>query len=84
MKPVFFPEHTKVLNKPESMTDHECSPLHVYTHGEYCLSCWELSDDEIQELIKTKKLWLWIFSGSTQPPISASVEHPFKSDIDRG
>jgi Zn-finger protein len=77
MTPVQFPEQNIVLSKPESMTDEECSSLPVHTDGKVCISCWELTDEEISELQKTKKLWLQVYSGQSQPPVLPQVEYPF-------
>lgn len=78
MKPVEFPEQTIVLTRPESMTEEECSSLPVFRDGVHCISCWQLSDDEIVELIKNDgKIFLGIFSGMTQPPVFLTVQSPF-------
>ncbi len=80
MHPVDFPEAQRVLRKPEGMSDEECGPLPVFTNGTCCISCWELSDDEMATLLHTRRLWLWVHSGITQPPVCPSVDNPFVSE----
>lgn len=41
MKPIDFPQSTKVLQKPSTMSDKECSSLHVWNDGKQCVSCWK-------------------------------------------
>jgi hypothetical protein len=68
--PVDFPEKTKTLQKPPSMTDEECSPLHVYSDGEVCISCWRPSWRERLSILWHGRIWLYVASGPTQPPVS--------------
>lgn len=78
MKPINFPEQTDVLGKPQDMTDEECTPLPVFRNGQQCVSCWQLSDEEIIQLIQNDgKLYLSVLSGWTQPPVWLAVENPF-------
>ena len=42
--------------------------LHVFRNGTCCVSCWELSDEEIAEIVRTRRIFLSIFAGNTQPP----------------
>jgi len=84
MKPVEFEEANGVLHKPESMTDEECLSLPVFRDGRYCISLWELSEEEKAELLKTGKVWLWVLSGETQPPVLLSVSSPFEKAVEDG
>lgn len=77
MKPTEFKEQNKVLSKPDNMTDEECSSLPVYTDGKLCISCWELTWRDIWQIIKTRRVWLWVLSGRTQPPVIVSADFPF-------
>lgn len=40
------------------------------------VSCWYLSDEEIEKLITTKVIWLGVW-GETQPPVYLTTERPF-------
>ena len=77
MKPIDFPASNKLLGKPDSMTDDECSSLHVYADGRQCISCWQGNWKDRLRFLLTGKLWLWVVSGHTQPPVAVTTEHPF-------
>ncbi len=77
MKPIEFPEQTKVLQKPESMTDEECQPMAVWTDGQQCISCWKAGFMDRLRFLFTGKMWLSVFSGATQPPVWVSPRYPF-------
>ena len=70
MKPINFPESNKTLSKPESMTDEECLSLDVYSDGEYCISCWKPTLRERLSILLFGRVWVWVLSGKTQPPIT--------------
>jgi hypothetical protein len=55
--------------------------LPVHADGkEITISCWELSGDDLAEVLQTKKVWVWVFAGGqSQPPIGISATNPFKS-----
>ena len=77
MKPKDFEHSNKTLTAPEGMSEEECKNLRVYTDGHQCISCWELSDDEIQHIVHNKKVWLGVLTGETQPPVFLTAESPF-------
>lgn len=79
MKPVNFKDSNKTLTKPDSMTDEECSSLHIFNDGTYCISCWRLTFKDLIRIIFTRKVWLWIHSGKTQPPVYIGAEFPFEN-----
>lgn len=70
MIPIIFPEHNAVLQKPPNMTDEECLPLAVYCDGKQCISCWKMSWKERLSTLLFGKVWVWVLSGNTQPPIA--------------
>lgn len=70
MEPLTFPQSNKTLTKPVDMTDEECSSLEVYNDGKSNLSCWKPSWGERFSILFFGTVWLWVFSGSTQPPVS--------------
>lgn len=77
MKPIRFPQQTVELQKPAGMTDEECGPLPVFRDGEHCISCWRPSWRERVALAFGRPVWLWVWMGNTQPPVSLTVESPF-------
>ena len=68
MEPIEFEHQTKVLSRPESMTEEECEPLPVWTDGQKCVSCWRPAWRERLSILLFGRVWLWIYSGETQPP----------------
>lgn len=69
MKPHHFKESNKVLGKPESMTDEECSSLHVLNENNQCISKWKAPFWDRVKFLFHGTVWLGILSGSTQPPV---------------
>lgn len=53
-----------------------CKDLPVYKGDNQIISCWELSDEEIREIIKNKVVWLSIW-GNQQSPVCLMTENPF-------
>jgi len=80
MKGVTFSEFTKLLGKPEGMTNKECLALPVYTDGKVCISKWKISDEEKKKINETGVMWLWVMSGATQPPVILTTDHPFEKE----
>jgi hypothetical protein len=82
MNPISFKEQTKILNKPEGMTDKECSPLPVWNgDGKRCISCWKGNLKERILFLFTGKIWLWVWYGQTQPLVCVDIIHPFKKTL---
>ncbi len=77
MKPIDFPQSTKVLQRPLSMTEDECASLHVWSDGKQCVSCWKPSFIERVKIMFTGKVYLGVLSGKTQPPVFMSGENVF-------
>lgn len=77
MKPTTFPEQTKTLGPPLGMTREECGELGVYTDGTRCLSLWTLTWRERLQVLFRGRVWLWVLSGYTQPPVALAAESPF-------
>lgn len=77
MKPKKFKESTKVLQRPSTMSDDECSALPVYCDGNQCVSCWKPSFKERLLILIFGRVWLGVLSGKTQPPVFVSGESVF-------
>jgi len=78
VKPVEFKEQTTEMIKPKNMTDKECNslPAHIDIMQHLTISCWEPTEEEIQELIKTKKMYLMVWQIPTSP-VALQVKNPF-------
>lgn len=77
MKLVQFPEQTVVIAKDQPQ--YIPMPAHVYP-GDVLgrvTCCWELTDDEIAEVLRTKRIWHTIltFDRPLQPQL-LQVEKP--------
>lgn len=77
MKLIEFPEQTIVIAKDQPQ--YLPMPAHVDQTSDHCQTtlCWELTDEEIQTLIQTKKIWqqIWTFHRKMHPQ-RLSVEKP--------
>jgi len=71
-KPVEFDESTNT-HGGEGYND---LPTHVDTENDQIVSCWELSGDELAEVLQTKRIWL-VVQGQTQPPVNIEGLTPF-------
>lgn len=69
MKPKYFKQATKELQRPACMTDEECGSLPVYTDGHQCVSCWKPSIRERVRILFGHPVWLGVMSGRTMPPV---------------
>lgn len=78
MKPIDFPQSTKVLQRPSTMTEKECLSLHVWNDGKQCVSCWKPSFKERLNVLFNGKVWLGVLSGKSQPPVFLSGECVFE------
>jgi hypothetical protein len=74
MKPIKFDQANRDLLKPDSMTDEECASLPVFTDGQVCISLWRPTLLERISLLLFGRLWLYVLSGNTQPPVSILIE----------
>lgn len=78
MTPIEFDGQTHVLAKDQP--EYRPLPVQVYTTAELdiaMLSCWELTDEDIEILRQTRKLWLsqLTFGNPLQPQLP-SVTRP--------
>lgn len=46
----------------------------AFTNGVCVVSCWELTDEEIAEIVKTKQIWCSVMSGQTMYPHYVGTE----------
>lgn len=70
MKSITFKEQTSILLKPVDMTKEECSTLPIYSDGEYINSCWKMSFIERIRALLFGKIWLYVRTKKTHPPIA--------------
>lgn len=78
MRPIEFPQQTHILAKDQP----QYTPLLVHidesSQATSMTFCCELNDDEVTELIATRKLWLMQSTfGNRFQPIRLSTQNPF-------
>ena len=78
MRPKNFKQATKVLRKPSTMSDDECSSLPVWSDGKQCVSCWQPNIRERLNILFGGKVWLGVLSGKSQPPVFVAGEIVFQ------
>ena len=77
MKPIDFKGSNVTYTKPEGVEDDKCGDLPVFrTHNQdfntlEVTSCWELSDEELEIILRDKKVYLTVMG--YQPPVLLSV-----------
>lgn len=57
------------------------SPLPIFRNGTCCVSCWQLSPEEMAEVQRTGRVYLSVFWGMTQPPVFVGSEETVRGLI---
>lgn len=78
MKPISFEEQNRVLQRPDGMTAEECGSLPVFANEKMTISKWKGSFKDRLKFLFTGKLWLFVWYGTTQPPVNLSSNYPFE------
>lgn len=74
-RPTEFSEQNLLLGPAEG-TEEYVQPLPVFSNGQTCTSCWELTDEELTEVARTRRIWVTVMAGRTQPPILIQTDFP--------
>ncbi|MES0168222.1 hypothetical protein NKJ87_19905 [Mesorhizobium sp. M0027] len=61
-----------LLRAPEGAKN--VGEMHTFTNGHCSVSCWELDEAELAEVVRTKRIFVSILSGRTQPPVFVAPE----------
>lgn len=77
MNPLEFKQQLVILTRPDNMTDEECGPLPIYSDGQLCVSLWQMSWRERLSSLFFGKVWLLVYSGRTQPPVTLLATREF-------
>jgi hypothetical protein len=56
-------------------------PLPVWTDGEQCVSCWQMSWRERLSALLFGRAWLALLSGKTQPPAYVQVSREYLQKV---
>ena len=78
-----FPESNIVFDKPKDMTYEECSSAcafigHDGDGNPVVVTCWKPTYDEIDEIIRTGRIWCTHIGTGIQPHL-LHVENPFEN-----
>ncbi|ESY89038.1 hypothetical protein X739_00645 [Mesorhizobium sp. LNHC220B00] len=69
---VDFPQSNQFLGPPSGVEN--VSGLRTFTNGHCSVSCWQLSDEEVDEIVSTRRVFISVLSGKTQPPVFVGSE----------
>lgn len=72
IRPVEFPE----MNKKYVLADVEDSFLPAFQNEEMIISCWKVTDEDLEIIKQTGVVWLRVY-GKAQPPVIIQAELPF-------
>jgi hypothetical protein len=81
MEPQKFEQANKDLLKPEGWTDEQCGTLPVYSDGKECISLWKMTWRERFSALFFGKVWLFVVSGHTQPPVALMATKQIFSEV---
>lgn len=70
MQPQPFSESNKNLTAPIGWKPEDCGDLPVWCDGRQCVSCWRPSWRERLAILIFGRVWLYVVSGLTQPPVA--------------
>lgn len=73
INPVDFEESNRTL-----MGGGDADDLRVFSDGRQSVSCWKLTFMGALKLLFTRRIWLGVLSGNSQPPVWMSTDFPFK------
>ncbi|MDN3278803.1 hypothetical protein QWJ07_31390 [Frankia sp. RB7] len=71
---VKFVGANRAYGPPHGVTEEQCSTLHVFSNGACLVSCWEFTDEEIAEIVRTRRAFLSVWSGRTLFPVFVGSE----------
>ena len=54
-----------------------CLDLPVFRDGTVVVSCWEMTDDERKAFLLTGRVYLYVYSGKSSPPVALGIMSPF-------
>lgn len=79
MTPKDFPEANSTFLAPDGMPD--VRPLRAFVGEGGVISCWEITDADMDIIQNTRQIWLYVMM-NFQPPISLFAEMPFTPPVE--
>ncbi len=91
MQPIDFQQKNFVFKRPDGLTEEECGDLAVFRGNDtkglpVIISCWKLTEKELEEVKSKGVVWLTVY-GTGTPPVYISGETPFiknENDVPTG
>ena len=85
MLPIAFDEENVIFDKPSSMSADDCEAISAWKGTDkdgkpMVITCWKLTKEELEEINKTGRVWLYVLGGG-MPPVSLQVSHPFNAGV---
>lgn len=69
---VNFKGANRAYGPPAGVTEEQCKTLHVFDNGPCKISCWELADEELAEITRTRRVFLSVWSNGLPPTLVGS------------
>lgn len=71
---VDFKGTTITLTPPSGMDEMQVRTIRAYRNDLYFVTCWEFTDEEITEIIRTRRVYLSVMSQASMPPVYIGSE----------
>ena len=82
MEPIDFEQANKTLLAPHGQ-EAEIEPLRVFSQEGICISCWKPTIRERLSILLFGRVWLWVISGETQPPVAMIATRTIFGSVDQ-
>ena len=80
-EPIKFEQANQLVSRPLEMSKEECGELYIFSDGQYCISLWQMSWKERLSALFFGRVWLWVYSGHTQPPVALEATKTIFEDL---
>jgi hypothetical protein len=77
--PINFEGSNRLFTAPEGRDD--VGTLPTFCNGACIVSAWEPTDDELAEIIRTRRVFLSVFSGNVLYPVFVGAESVVRSVV---
>lgn len=77
--PVKFSGYNVNLMPP--LNSENIAAIPVFNNGVCTVSCWELSDEEVAEIVKSRRVFLTVLFGKTSPPVYVGSEQAVRDVV---
>lgn len=81
-QPVTFSGTNVTMLAPEGADDVQ--DVRAFRNDRFCITCWALSESEIQEVLRTGQIWLSVMGNGGMPPCFVGGEDETRSVVADG